>query len=156
MIADEEQYKINGKKVHPASGICSTYNLIYCFLCTLCLKPYVGRTVQKLNTRCNGHRAAFYKVLRLSKCANFDSMTFDQDDDDLYSLGLHLIRDHGCLENSDFNSIYRVFILETCSPASLEVKEHKYIHLLDSLQPNGINKSNPFNLPVLRNRAFQD
>ena len=114
MIADQEQYTINGKKVRPVSGTCSTYNLIYCFFCTLCHKPYVGRTVQKLNSRCNGHRAAYYKVLKLSKLPNFDTMTFDEDDDDLYSLGLHLVKDHGCLTNSDFNSVYRVFILETC------------------------------------------
>ena len=72
MIADQEQYTINGKKVRPVSGTCSTYNLIYCFFCTLCHKPYVGRTVQKLNSRCNGHRAAYYKVLNLSKLPNFD------------------------------------------------------------------------------------
>ena len=29
MIADQEQYTINGKKVRPVSGTCSTYNLIY-------------------------------------------------------------------------------------------------------------------------------
>ena len=58
---------------------------------------------------------------------------YDNDKDDIYSLGIHLINDHNCTDKSDFNKIYRVLILEVCSPNSLEVKEHKWIYRLNSL-----------------------
>ena len=150
MISDLADMVVNGVKVNPARGICTTYNIIYLFICTLCSKPYVGRTVSPLNIRTNQHRSAFYKVLTLSE--NNDPLPdteIDNDNDDVYSLGLHLINDHSCSDKSDFNSIYRVLILEVCSPNSLEVKEHKWIHRLNSLRPSGINRVNPFSIPSL-------
>ena len=118
--------------------------------CIRCEKPYVGRTVTRLNTRMSGHRSGFYKVLEEAKKPNFDPFSFENEfKDDSYTLGLHLYNDHSCKIGPDFNAIFRVFILETCSPSSMEVKEHKYIHTLKSLQPSGLNKSNPFNIPIL-------
>ena len=69
--------------------------------------------------------------------------------DDAFSLGIHLVSDHSCLDKSDFNKVFRVFILENCSPASLEVKEHKYIHKFKTLKPFGLNSANPFSIPLL-------
>ena len=135
-------------KVRPANGNCSSNNLIYCYFCTICNKPYVGRTVSRLNIRTNQHRSGYYRVLSLSKLPDFENHVFE-DDDDTYSLGLHLVKDHNCSDKGDFNRLFRVFILENCSPASLEVKEHKYIHKLKSLRPLGLNKANPFNIPLL-------
>ena len=35
------------------------------------------------------------------------------------------------------------------SPSDLEKKEHLYIHKLETLYPLGLNKDNPFGLPIL-------
>ena len=149
MIPDIASVVVNGYKVNPARGICSTYNLIYLFLCNLCMKPYVGRTVSPLNIRTNQHRSAFYKVLEHSKNSPINNSDFVKEDDDIYSLGVHLINEHNCNDKSDFNCNYRVLILEVCSPINLEVKEHRWIHRLNSLRPTGINGANPFSIPPL-------
>ena len=139
MICSKESLQICGKKVKPSPGNCSSYNIIYLFVCKICGKPYVGRTTNELKCRGGEHRRAFYDILN-SKC-------YDPLNDDL-SLGIHLA-EHGLKERRDFNTNYEICILENCNPGELEVKEHKYIHLLQSLPPNGINVSNPFRIPLL-------
>ena len=53
---------------------------------------------------------------------------------DEYALGLHLIEEHTKrLWKSVFENSYCVFILNTCSRKSLEVSEHKFIHILKTL-----------------------
>ena len=98
-------------------------------------------------------RSAFYKVLSVfNEQNNLDSLSVGIGDevDDVYSLGIHLVSDHSRREKSDFNDFYTVTILDTCSPKSLEVKEHQWIHKLSSLCPYGINRANPFSIPLLR------
>ena len=148
MICDFEEITINNFKVKPARGNCQTYNIIYMFVCTLCSKPYVGRTVNQLNIRTNQHRSAFYKVLDQCKHPNFN-VDFESEDDDMYSLGLHLVNDHKLTDKNDFNNTYRVLILESVSPKNIEVKEHKWIHRVKALRPLGINNANTFSLPIL-------
>ena len=87
-----------------------------------------------------GHRECFYKVL--------EGGDVDLSSDD-YSLGLHLLNDHGATDRRDFNNSFQVQIVEICSPASLEKKEHLYIHKYKTLYPIGLNKINPFGLSVL-------
>ena len=149
MISDHTDLTVNGFKITSTRGLCTTYNIIYLFLCTICTKPYVGRTVSSLNIRANQHRSAFYKVLKFSNNSELNESEFDNNSDDIYSLGIHLIKDHNFCNRTDFNKIYRVLILEVCSPNNLEVKEHKWIHRLNSLMPNGINRANPFSIPSL-------
>ena len=67
---------------------------------------------------------------------------------DDYSLGLHLVNEHNCTDKGDFDRFYNLQILENCSPSSLEKKEHAYIHKYNTLFPLGLNKINPFGLPV--------
>ena len=86
----------------------------------------------------DGHRSKFYEIV--------DGRAFDITSDE-YSLGVHLI-DHGLGVHTDFNETFRTFILENCSPSTLEVKENNYIHLLNSLRPFGLNTVNPFGLPI--------
>ena len=83
----------------------------------------------------------FYKILR--KHEDVDVLS------DGYSLGLHLVNEHGCVDEADFNRLYKVQIVENCSPSSLEKKEHCYIHKYNTLSPIGLNKMNPFGLPIL-------
>ena len=86
------------------------------------------------------HRECFYKVL--------EGRDMDLSSDD-YSLGLHLLNDHGATDRRDFDNSFQVQIVEICSPASLEKKEHLYIHKYKTLYPIGLNKINPFGLSVL-------
>lgn len=139
MISDRESFKFNNATIKVAEGSCASYNIVYLFICLLCLKPYVGRTVRHLRTRVGEHRQLYYKIL---KGENFDSESDD------FALGHHLYQ-HGCRDRKDFNKHLRVCILEICSPKVLEVKEHKYIHMLKSLNPSGINLSNPFAISLL-------
>ena len=82
----------------------------------------------------------FYKVL-----AN-EEVDISSDD---YSLGLHLVNDHGAVDRGDFNETFQVQIVEICSPSTLEKNEHMYIHKYKTLYPVGLNKINPFGLSVL-------
>ena len=153
MMCTEERRTINGCKFNSTNGTCSTYNVIYLFTCSICNKPYIGRTVCQLNSRVSQHRAAFYKALSLVK-ENFNDSLHDHpavvnDKDDLYSLGLHLISDHNKTDKSDFNKFYKVQILENASPKNIDVREHLWIQKLKSLRPLGINRANPFSLPLL-------
>ena len=66
----------------------------------------------------------------------------------VHSLGIHLV-DHGYCNRSDFNDVYNVCIIENCSPGRLDVKENKYIHLLNSLRPHGLNTVNPLGLRLI-------
>ena len=140
MITDREKFIYNNKTFRTATGSCSSYNIIYLVICKLCSKHYVGRSTRPLKTRIGEHRRHFYQVL--------DGNPFDPDSDE-YALGLHLHNDHGLKNRNDFINNYRVCVLEICSPKLLETKEHKYIHLLNSLAPNGVNISNPFAIPLL-------
>lgn len=88
LIPTDHRFTINGIKLESAPGDCSTYNIVYLFMCRHCQKVYVGRTVQKLHFRVNGHRASYYKLLKSPHLV-------DNCDDDTYSLGAHLIFDHG-------------------------------------------------------------
>ena len=140
-LIGENVDNINGLSVSAAPGSCKSKNIEYLVTCRLCSKPYVGRTVQYLHCRMGGHRDCYYKVLR--KDEDVDSLSDD------YSLGLHLANEHNCVDRDDFDKFYNVQILENCRPSDLEKKEHKYIHKYNTLYPLGLNKVNPFGLPVL-------
>ena len=73
---------------------------------------------------------------------------YDKDSDE-FTLGHHLFHDHKLNCKTDFDNGYRVSILDISSPKVLDVKEHKFIHLLNSLTPLGLNLSNPFAVPLL-------
>ena len=53
MICNRSEISVNGVRISPSRGNCTTYNIVYLFICTLCDKPYVGRTVNPLNIRTN-------------------------------------------------------------------------------------------------------
>ena len=103
-------------------------------------KILFGRAVQLLHNRMSGHRECYYKIL--------DAINIDESKDD-YSLGLHLVHEHGCVDREDFNTHFTVLIVENCSPSRLEKLEHMYIHKYKTLNPFGLNKVNPFGLSVL-------
>ena len=114
--------------------------------CKLCNKFYVGRSVKRLNERIGQHRRKFYEIVNDLNTHLSDASLFDNDD---YSLGLHLVRDHDLVNKKAFNDNYQVFILEICSPKMLEEVEHILINRLKSLRPFGLNTQNPFSIPLL-------
>ena len=138
MILDNDVITVNGRRVRSAPGNCKTYNVIYLVQCSLCDKIYIGRTVNKLHIRLDGHRSKFYEI------ANGNTVDVTKDE---YCLGLHLA-DHGLTDHGDFNETFKVFIVENCSPKLLEYKENKYIHLLKTLRPLGLNTKNPFGITM--------
>ena len=69
--------------------------------------------------------------------------------DDEFSPGLHIVNHHQASINTAFNEIYRVTFVDCCSPKTLEVSEHKYIHELKTLKAFGITSVSPFSIPVL-------
>jgi hypothetical protein len=141
LISNKEIKDINGHSISSAPGNCKTRNVIYLVVCKLCSKPYIGRTIQMISRRMCGHRECYYKLLENEQ--NIDFLTDD------YSLGLHLVHEHGCFERNDFNRYYNIQILEVCGPSLLEKKEHNYIHGYNTLSPIGLNKVNPFGLTRL-------
>ena len=89
----------------------------------------------------NGHRSKYFEVI------NGTNNILDITDDE-HSLGIHLV-DHGFSKRDDFKSIYKVSIIDNCSPRSLEFKENRFIHLLNTLRPHGLNTINPFGLRLI-------
>ena len=140
MVSPEEVFTINKRTVKAVGGCCKTYNIIYMFVCRLCKKHYVGRSTRALRTRVGEHRRNFYRM-----CDKFD---YDIGSDE-FTLGHHLFHDHNLSSKPDFDASYYVTILDICSPKVLDIKEHKFIHTLNSLTPSGLNLDNPFSLPLL-------
>jgi hypothetical protein len=105
--------QLNHKRVKPVNGDCRTYNIVYDFMCNNlnCNKNYLGRTVQHLKSRVMNIGSKFYKFL-----SDPDLISSREPDNDSYSLGAHLILDHGCREREDFNSSYKIFILKIVVP----------------------------------------
>ena len=139
MISDRQSFRYNDMNVKAGGGSCASYNIVYLVVCSICWKHYVGRSARCLRTRIGEHRRYYYQIV--------DNKPFHVDNDD-YALGAHLYN-HGYSDKSDFSKYFKVCVLEVCSPKVLEVKEHMYIHKLNSLCPNGVNISNPFSIPVL-------
>ena len=89
------------------------------------------------------HVQCTYIVINLN--LSHSDLELDNESDDIYSLGIHIMIDHKLSEKGDFDKFYRVLILSSnSSPSSQEVKKHKFIHRLNSLRPSGINRANPF------------
>jgi len=63
-----------------------------------------------------------------------------------------ILVDHGFNNKKDgFNNKkdFNVSIIDNASPRTLEVRENKFIHVLKTIRPLGINTVNPFGLPLL-------
>ena len=148
MISDyKDSVEVNGIVARPSGGTCISYNIIYCFVCTICTKGYVGRSVQQLSDRLGQHRRNYYVMLKDINNTLTDDL-YRKDDE--YSLGLHLIEDHGLNDKNDFVNSDILFILDTCSPKMLKLREHSYIHSLKTLKPHGLNAVDPFGIPLLK------
>ena len=133
----------NGKIIKTADGQCKTRFVIYHSQCRLCNKTYVGKTVQPLNNRINGHRSKYYDCLR------YEGDRANLNDDDDHLLGLHLYFEHGLRDGGGFNDTYAFTLLERCNPHNIDLKEHLWIQRLKCIKPYGLNSHDPFGFPVI-------
>ena len=114
---------------------------------------HLNHNVFALVTLVTEHRANFYKILNDPSLKHSDE--YLREDSDTYSLGAHLVDEHGITNRPDFDLSYTVFILKNSSPRSLEVNEHLFIQKLRTLKPHGINSCDPFGMPLLFvNKSF--
>ena len=132
----------SNKRLSTAKSCCKTRCVIYHASCHHCDKCYVGKTIQPLNSRVNGHRGKYYD------CLNFNGDRLDLDVDDDYALGLHLYMQHGSREREEFNEGYAFTVLERCNPRNIDLKEHLWIQRMKCLKPYGLNSHDPFGLPI--------
>ena len=73
----------------------------------------------------------------------------NNEESDGYALGLHLFSDRNSKSRGDFSMHFNAEHLDLCNPKTLAVEERKFMHLLNSLKPNGLNLDNPFSIPLL-------
>ena len=147
-LMTSKHFAVNGKKVKFASGSCKTYNICYIGICNYksCNKPYIGRTVDPLHIRVNGHRHFYKEIIKKVEQNKLNEIDTDNDQ---YSLGLHLYQEHSLTDDSAFDRNIRFAILEVVSPSKLEVKEYMWMHRLKTFQPNGLNTIYPFGISNL-------
>ena len=131
----------NGKTRRTAKSKCNSRCVIYHAQYSNCNKIYVGKSTQRLNNRISGHRGKFFE------CSTYEGDRIELDDDD-HLLGLHLYFQHGVRVQSGFDESYKFTILENCSPRSIDLKEHIWIHRLHTLKPHGLNSHDPFGIPM--------
>ena len=72
-------------------------------------------------------------------------------DEDNYALGMgmHLYEEHGVEDERRFNEAYELYILEVTQPKFIDVREHMWIHRLQSLSPLGLNLASTYGMPLL-------
>ena len=130
-----------GKIIKTAKAQCTTRCVIYHASCRFCPKDYVGKTIQPLNGRINGHRGNFYDCLR------YEGDRRDFEDDDDHALGLHLFFQHRIRDTEGFNGGFSFTVLELCNPQTLDLKEHLWIQRLKAIKPYRLNSHDPFGFP---------
>ena len=94
---------------------CTDSNVVYCLLCSLCNKMYIGQTSKNLRLRFRHHRAA----------------SRDKRNWPLYR--------HFSSKNHDFNRDHRIIPLERCRKEDLLSVERDWILKLNTVLPYGLN-----------------
>ena len=84
-----------------------------------------------MNIRINGHRSAFYSVLKSHGKGQKLLIDFEN------CLGAHIFEVHGKSDQNDINSSYSFTGVKVLDPSSLRYFEQKYIELLKTLTPFG-------------------
>ena len=131
--------------IRTAAGNCQSKNIVYLVMCKLCHKPYTGKTTQHCHCRMNQHRWCFSNYIKHHGQVKLKTAR----DEDNYALGIHLYNDHGLRSDQNFDDAYEVYILEVTQPRIIDIREHMWIHRLQSLTPSGINLASTYGLPML-------
>ena len=70
LVNNDHKLIINGKPlVVPHYLNCKSKNVIYMWICKLCIEHYFGRTTQACHNRTSGHRSCFNNEDKLDKSA---------------------------------------------------------------------------------------
>ena len=146
MIMKDQFVIINNKKVRLSAGNCKTRNICYLGRCKICNKPYIGRTVNLMHKRVNGHRHSYKELIKSIASGTLHELDTTSD---LFVLGLHLYFDHGLDDPSAFDKNLEFGILDVTNPSNIERKEYTWMHKLNTFQPVGINIEYPFGIPLL-------
>ena len=113
---------IRGAQIFLAGGNCQTSLIIYLCICLECLKPYIGKTINELRVRINGHRAHMKEILAAESCK--DDLTID----DTNCLAAHAHFCHGVKDNNAFNLLYSFSIIQKLfDPNLLLYEENNFI-----------------------------
>ena len=123
-------------------GDCKSTCIIYAASCIKCNNNnvYIGKTLQRLNQRVNGHRSRYYALSRGERNLVGAPSLVGVEVDDTNILGAHLVINHGCRLRSDFNESYRFDVIRRCNPNELRKNEQFYIDKLRTLRPFGLNQ----------------
>ena len=146
MLIPNPVAEVSNRKVKLPHGTCKSSKICYLAVCTICDKPYTGRTVDPLHIRINGHRHLYKDVLKRSVANTLQEVDTNND---LYTLGLHLHLGNGLDDQNAFDKNMKFGILEVVRPSDIDVKEYRWMHKLNSFQPVGINVEYPFGIPFL-------
>ena len=120
--------KTTGRPFRTPSASCKSRNIVYCASCQLCEKQYVGQSVNRLQKRISGHRTHLRDT--------------DFDETDEATLAEHLKLDHNFNTLPLFNSSYSFTVLEL-DPKHLDNSEQRWVSLLLTMRPFGLNKETP-------------
>ena len=141
LVSGSTSVENNGNLVNCEGGNCKTRSLIYAAKCVLCQKVYVGKSVNELRNRVNGHRSSFYDVIRNDKSVYKNCNQVDDEN----VLGIHLYIEHNKCDRTEFNKSYKFSVLKTCPPDRIRINEQLYIDTLKTLIPKGLNVINSLN-----------
>ena len=142
MMSGVDRITHNGRTIRTRGGDCKSKNIVYAAQCTLCVtnNTYVGKTVGPLATRISGHRSSFTNIIRSATHLSPDSV------DDKNILGAHLVLCHGKRGMTDFNNLYKFFVLSQSDPSTLRRNEEFFIRTLNTISPSGLNQIDSMNI----------
>ena len=132
--------KVTGKVYVVDGGNCKTKRIVYCMECILCELQYVGQTVNDPRTRCGGHRG-WMKNSKKTEDNEDEPERFRRKDEG--ALAEHLKAVHGLTTVDDFNRSYKFNIIVS-NPNDIEKVEQKWIDIMVTMHPFGLNLDKPF------------
>ena len=100
MVSNRNYIESNNVRVDCEGGNCQTRGVVYGATCTICQKVYVGKGVNELRNRLNGHRSCFYNILSKND-DEINELYINKCDDDQI-LGLHIYLEHSKCEKKLF------------------------------------------------------
>ena len=106
----------------------------------------MGKSTQVCHKRINGHRNFLAKYVENQDVVKPTSKAQEKD---MYSLAIHLHKEHNILSRTGLDDNYEFTILEKCTPKTLDMKEHLWTQKLKTISPLGLNLYSPLGFPLI-------